>query len=339
MSKGLEIPCAYQGGKNRIAKQIVDIIFRENKINEYTKFYDLCCGSGSISVELVNRGIKPQNIIMLDKSPWGLFWQMVGNGEFDTEKFADYIGHIPSDVSEIQSHIKELYKQPANIDTVYKFLLLQASSFGSKAVWLKSDSEWATSSFRSYWTPTATSSRRSPVNPMMPMPNTLKDRVNRIALHMKGIKGIYDNIKNLKDFESNSVIYIDPPYQNTSGYGYEFNILEYINKLNKTVYVSEGVKMSETAHLISGSRSKGGISGNRKSTNEEWLNVFEDIESPLKEYEVNFRLSGNYYIDAKDENEARNIVNNLLNCRWKEIEQLLNTGIKVDDYTTDVIEM
>ncbi|RKJ56396.1 hypothetical protein D7X33_30305 [Butyricicoccus sp. 1XD8-22] len=174
---------------------------------------------------------------------------------------------------------------------------------------------------------------------MMPMPKTLKNRVDSIVLHMKGIKGMYDNIESLTDFESNSVIYIDPPYQNTSGYGYEFDILNYINKLNKTVYVSEGVKMSETAHLISGSRSKGGISGNRKSTNEEWLNVFEHIKSPLKEYEVNFRLSGNYYIDAKDENEARDIVNNLLNSRWKEIEQLLNTGIRDDDYITDVIEM
>lgn len=273
----LEIPCAYQGGKSRIAKQIVDIIFKENEINEYTKFYDLCCGSGSISIELRNRGIKPQNIIMLDKSPWGLFWQTVGSGQFNMKKFEEYINNIPKDVSEIQNHIKDLYKQPANIDTVYKFLLLQASSFGSKAVYLKSDKEWATSSFRSYWTPTETSSRRSPVNPMMPMPSTLINRVRNIVLYMDGIKGIYDNIENLTDFEDNSVIYIDPPYQNTSGYGYDFDIHEYINKLNKTVYVSEGVKMSENAHLISGSRSKGGISGNRKTKNEEWLNVFEGI--------------------------------------------------------------
>lgn len=59
----------------------------------------------------------------------------------------------------------------------------------------------------------------------------------------------------------------------------------------------------------------------------------------MKEYEVNFILSGNYYIDAKDEDEAREIVNNLINSKWKAIEQLLNTGIKDDDYTTDVIEM
>ena len=45
--ESLTIPCAYQGGKQRLAKQIVDVIFEQNDINETTKFYDLCCGSGA----------------------------------------------------------------------------------------------------------------------------------------------------------------------------------------------------------------------------------------------------------------------------------------------------
>jgi len=68
----LEIPCSYQGGKQRLAKQIVDIIFNENNIDNDTKFYDLCCGSGAISIELMNRGIKPDKINMVDLSPWGV---------------------------------------------------------------------------------------------------------------------------------------------------------------------------------------------------------------------------------------------------------------------------
>lgn len=44
ISKMLLPPCSYQGGKQRLAKQIVDIILQENKINDNTKFYDLCCG-------------------------------------------------------------------------------------------------------------------------------------------------------------------------------------------------------------------------------------------------------------------------------------------------------
>ena len=45
MTEKLEIPCSYQGGKQRLAKQIVDIFYAENEINDETKFYDLCCGS------------------------------------------------------------------------------------------------------------------------------------------------------------------------------------------------------------------------------------------------------------------------------------------------------
>ena len=31
-------PCSYQGAKQRLAKQIVDIIFEQNIINKKTKF-------------------------------------------------------------------------------------------------------------------------------------------------------------------------------------------------------------------------------------------------------------------------------------------------------------
>lgn len=59
----------------------------------------------------------------------------------------------------------------------------------------------------------------------------------------------------------------------------------------------------------------------------------------MKEFEVNFRLSGNYYIDAENEEQAREIVNEIINNKWMEIEHLLKTGIKDDDYVTDIIEM
>ena len=63
----LKTPCTYQGGKQRLASQIVDCIFKNSVITEDTVFYDLCCGSGAITVELINRGISSKNIVMLDK--------------------------------------------------------------------------------------------------------------------------------------------------------------------------------------------------------------------------------------------------------------------------------
>lgn len=276
MVKDLKIPCAYQGGKQRISADIVDILLKDNKVDENTKFYDLCCGSGAISIELVKRGIKPYNITMLDASPWGLFWTKIGSMDFSISKFVDLVNRIPKDVSEIQSHIKKLSKQPANIDTEYVFLLLQASSFGSKAIWMN-DNKWQNTSFRSYWLPTETSKRRSPVNPMMPMPNTLLDRVREISFQMAGVNGMNCNIQDFIDFDENSVIYIDPPYQDTTSYGFSFDIEAYISKINKKVYISEGYEMFGNGVLISGSRAKGGISGERKSKNEEWLNIYKGV--------------------------------------------------------------
>lgn len=283
----LQIPCSYQGGKSRLASKIVDIFFEENEINDDTHFYDLCCGSGAISIELINRGVNPLNITMVDRSPWGLFWQKVGNGEFSTEVFKFYIDDIPKDISKIKSYMETMAKQPANDglfdNLVYKYLILQAASFGSKAIWVE-DNEWKNTSFRNYWLPTETSKRRSPVNPMMPMPKTLFNRVENIVYRMEGVNGFYGDVRNLVTVKDNSIVYIDPPYKNTTGYGHTFDVESYVNDLLKDIrlhnkrskiYVSEGYKMTEKAHLISSKRTKGGISGERKSFNEEWLNVFQ----------------------------------------------------------------
>jgi hypothetical protein len=59
----------------------------------------------------------------------------------------------------------------------------------------------------------------------------------------------------------------------------------------------------------------------------------------MKSFEVNFIISGNYLVDARSEDEARNIVNDIINSRWRELENVLCTGIKDEDYVTDVIEI
>jgi site-specific DNA-adenine methylase len=51
-------PVSYQGGKQRISKKIIDII----NPSFDNSFYDLCCGSGSISIELINRGFDPSQL-------------------------------------------------------------------------------------------------------------------------------------------------------------------------------------------------------------------------------------------------------------------------------------
>ena len=274
-------PCSYQGGKQRLAKQIVDIIFEQNEINEETKFYDLCCGSGAITLELINRGIHPSNITMVDAGVYGAFWNSVANDEFDMDIFKQEIDKLPS-IDKIQSYLQSLSNLEVDMDLlVYHYLLLQSGSFGSKQIWIEND-KWKNNSFRSYWTPTETSSRRSPVNPMMPMPNTLFDRVKNIVDYMAGsINAINSDISKIEwHFDKNSIVYIDPPYKNTTKYGFDFDYEEFIinNWAYVNIYVSEGYKMDsvEDAILLSKGRAKGSISGNvKKKPTEEWLNVFK----------------------------------------------------------------
>jgi len=86
MSGQLRVPCAYQGGKQRVAAQMVDQLL-EAAPTPNSRFYDLCCGSGAVSIELVNRGVDPSRIWMLDISSWGCFWSAIGSGTFNMEIF------------------------------------------------------------------------------------------------------------------------------------------------------------------------------------------------------------------------------------------------------------
>jgi len=260
---------SYQGGKGRLAEKIVDHFNMQ-----YPKFYDLCCGSGAVSIEMVNRGYNPYNITMADKGPWGKVWESIGEGSFDVGKFIKHCNEIPKDPKKIQSYIVNLSKQKVDKDACYIFLILQASSFGSKAIWMK-DNKWQNCSFRRFWEPTATSSRRSHVNPMMPMPGTLVKRVCDLVKFMKGITGFYGDVTEI-DIDNNGLVYIDPPYKETTHYGHELDVIKFVNSISNKCFVSEGEKLSNKAVQLSAGRSKGGISGdrNKNKINEEWLNEY-----------------------------------------------------------------
>ena len=274
-------PCSYQGGNQRLAKQIVDIIFGQNEINEKTKFYDLCCGSGAITLELINRGIHPSNIIMVDASMWGKLWQSIANNKFELDVFKQEIDKLPS-IENIQGYLKQMNSNAINTDLdIYHFLLQQAGSFGSKYIDVK-NGKWLNSTFRSYWFPTETSKRRSVVNPMMPMPNTFYERMKKIIEYMQGnIKALYCKIEEVEwHFDEGDIVYIDPPYKNTSKYNFDFDYEQFLidNWSYVNIYISEGYKMDSTTNavLLSKGRKKGNISGDiKKKPTEEWLNVFK----------------------------------------------------------------
>lgn len=66
---------AYQGGKQRIAATICDAM----RVGPDDTFYDLCCGSGAVAIEMVNRGHRPDCIHMLDRGGWCGGWWVWGS--------------------------------------------------------------------------------------------------------------------------------------------------------------------------------------------------------------------------------------------------------------------
>lgn len=288
MGKELLIPpCSYQGGKQRLAKQIVDIIYNENNITDDTKFYDLCCGSGAVSLEMINQGFNPNNIVMVDSGCFGSFWKSISNYKFDLKIFKEEINKLPT-LKDIQQYLKDLSNLPVDEDNmIYHYLLLQAGAFGSKQIWIENN-QWKNNTFRSYWLPTETSNRKSPVNPMMPMANTLYNRVEQIVNQLSGKivaynESVFETLYRLdEEFESgndNLIIYIDPPYMNTTGYGDSFDIYDLELRIwnDVPIYISEGIELERASktYLLSKGRTKGNISGDvKKKPVEEWLNKF-----------------------------------------------------------------
>ena len=278
MSNILKPMFAYQGGKTKLASKIYNEI--TSRVGKDITFVDVCCGGGSVSIDFINSGLHPENIYMFDSGAIGAFWQQVSEGTFDLEYFEYLIHKIPNDLELVKGFMEDLSKVEYNYvgEVISEYLLLQASSFGGKQVYDLGD-KFSNTSFRNYWKPTETSSRRSPVNPMMPMPSTLLSRVKQVVSEMQPIKAThtyaeyidFSKIKTDRDL----VVYIDPPYKGTTGYKDSIDLYTVIDKakgVGATVFVSEYYNLSNDFTVLS-ETTKGGISGSRKGNMVEYLSV------------------------------------------------------------------
>lgn len=278
MSQLMRVPCSYQGGKQRIAAQVADHLLGVAS-GPRSRFYDLCCGSGAVSIELVNRGVDPSRIWMLDISSWGSFWSAIGAGTFNMDVFERLLAKLPTDKRDYKAHMSALSALPVGDDEVELYPLLQACSFGGKQIWRDGD-RWANACFRDYWEPTTTSVRRSPANPMQPGPEELRRRIAALVNGMKGVNCLNKDIMTIlkAPLPRNSVVYVDPPYKSTTKYGFSFDITSFINRfreLNQApLFISEGVPLNKKSKLLTFGGAKGGISGVRKSKHQEWLSRF-----------------------------------------------------------------
>lgn len=278
MSLRLRVPCAYQGGKQRVAAQIADVLLDAAPGSD-SQFYDLCCGSGAVSVELVNRGVDPSRIVMLDVSSWGKFWRAIGSGTFNMDTFDQLLSELPDDKREVQAHMSALSALPVRDREAELYPVLQASSFGGKQIW-RDGERWANAFFRNYWEPTATSVRRSPANPMQPSPTELRRRVETLVKGMRGVTCLNSDIMTVLNapVPDDAVVYVDPPYQETTGYAFRFDITSFATRFREAnrapLFVSEGTPLTDDAIMLTFGGANGGISGMRKEKHQEWLSRF-----------------------------------------------------------------
>ena len=253
-----------------MASQIADTLLLHD--TGENRFYDLCCGAGGVFLELVNRGVSPNRITVCDAGPWGLVWSLIGEGGFSLRRFRALVNRLPREKDLVQTALEHLAACPVGRDAAYVFLVLQAGSFGGKPIWLEGVT-WKNATFRGYWLPTETSSRRSPVLPMQPMPDKLVPRVTELVCALSGMTGLHGDALLVRP-ERGSVVYMDPPYAGTTGYGHDVNWRQFVERAGVPVYVSEGKPLSACAKKLNVSTKKGGVSGDRAESHEEWLSAF-----------------------------------------------------------------
>ena len=278
MSSPMRVPCSFQGGKQRVVAQIVDHLLKAAPGPD-SRFYDLCCGSGAVSIELVNRGVDPSRVWMLDISSWGSFWSAIGAGTFNMDAFDQLLSELPSDKRDFKAYMSALSALPVADHEAELYPLLQACSFGGKQI-SRNGERWSNACFRDYWEPTATSIRRSHANPMQPSPTELRRRIDALVNGMRRVTCLNMDIMTIltAPIPNNAVLYVDPPYKNTTSYAYSFDLTFFINRFREVnqipLFVSEGIPLNDDALMLTFGGAKGGISGVRTGKHQEWLSRF-----------------------------------------------------------------
>src|SRR3546814_17741931 len=85
---------------------------------------------------------------------------------------------------------------------------------------------------------------------------------------------------------NDSVVYVDPPYQDTTGYAFGFDVTTFIRKFREVseapLFVSEGAPLNSDAILLDFGGAKGGISGVRKGKRSEERRVGKECVSTCR---------------------------------------------------------
>jgi site-specific DNA-adenine methylase len=254
VTEWMKLPVAYQGCKSWIADQIVDILCLPSK----RPFFDLCCGSGAVSLAAVEAGQPPETITMVDHSPCGLVWEAVGRGSFDLRYLTFQLNKVPEDRNKIPGYLQKLAAQPLDEHVAENFIVLQAGAAFSKPISIR-EHRWKTPGFRA-----------APSSYLRPQPQLILERMSHIVRRMRGVRGICADVRTVLPSIGDAKIYIDPPYVGKAKYCHDLPLSD----LNRVCWVSEARPLSDISFKLSNGRANGGHAGTRRGPPiEEWLSL------------------------------------------------------------------
>lgn len=227
----------YAGNKYKTAHKIVDSL---PLLNCTGNIIDACCGSGAFAMRLAEIGWPKGRIIMIDRGPWGMFWNEIGNGKFPLESLRRFIDMIPKNPLSVYHYITELFKEKPYINEISSvFLILQAASASGYPIRLDGNGRWKVNGFRTH--------NGKIKGTLKPVAKSIYERVASIAENMIGVRGFCYDVKDCWwfNYKCGDIIYIDPPYSGCWMYGRRFNLKAMIKIIKDPLLVSYDKQLSK----------------------------------------------------------------------------------------------
>lgn len=207
-----------------------------------TRWADICCGSGALTLELLSYGTveppaaylggkrayarhivqmmggweRPSSVVLCDAGPWGAWWWLVlADGQGD--RVVDAVAHLDQHRHQGADLHRWLSETPA-VDAVEQaaaFIALQASAARGKPVLPRGDGTWRTPGYAHL-----SKSSQAKGFPERLRPLALAERLRVVfALDWPPVTVVYGDAA-LVDPAGGRVV-IDAPYRDTAGYGHD----------------------------------------------------------------------------------------------------------------------
>lgn len=232
----------YLGSKRKLADKILDIIYPLGYDGKM--FYDLCCGGGAITMAAINRGVPPHKIVMLDAGYYGEVWERIGNGTFDIDYMLDILKRVPF-YGSMQARYLGEYKKIAPNDC-YHFLLFVAVAYINKLAFV--NNRWMLSIVSNKASFAVRDNNKNPSEYRAFNKQRFIQRLTACYSLMRGVRAYQLPLRDVPKLAA-GIVYIDPPYKDTTGYkGFaDFDLKVEARNVLETfggAYISEYRKLS-----------------------------------------------------------------------------------------------